>query len=98
MGVVSGAGHVIELPDAGHHSAEGLLLHCLTNCSVCRWSMPANPLPSQNSIATAPVVVAQTVAYPPPETALPAYEDWQDRENQRNPKGLISRLWRWVKR
>ena len=35
---------------------------------------------------------------PPPETALPAYEDWQDRENQRNPKGLISRLWRWVKR
>ena len=61
--------------------------------------MPANPLPSQNSIATAPVVVAQTVAYlPPPETALPAYEDWQDRENQRNPKGLISRLWRWVKR
>ena len=33
----------------------------------------------------------------PEEIDLPAYEDWQDRENQRNPKGLMSRLWRWVR-
>ena len=26
----------------------------------------------------------------------PAYEDWQDRENQRNPSGLVARLQRWV--
>ena len=26
---------------------------------------------------------------------LPCYEAWQDRENLRNPKGLMSRLWRW---
>ena len=31
----------------------------------------------------------------PEEIDLPAYEDWQDRENQRNPKGVMSRLWRW---
>ena len=29
MGVVSGAGHMIELADAGHHSAGVLLLHGL---------------------------------------------------------------------
>ena len=34
----------------------------------------------------------------PEEIDLPAYEDWQDRENQRNPKGLMSRLWSWVSR
>ena len=34
----------------------------------------------------------------PEEIDLPAYENWQDRENQRNPKGLMSRLWRWVRR
>ena len=33
----------------------------------------------------------------PEEIDLPAYEDWQDRENQRNPKGVMSRLWRWVR-
>ena len=32
----------------------------------------------------------------PEEIDLPAYEDWQDREIQRNPKGLMSRLRRWV--
>ena len=32
----------------------------------------------------------------PEEIDLPAYEDWQDREMQRNPKGLMSRLQRWV--
>ena len=31
----------------------------------------------------------------PEEIDLPAYEDWQDRENQRNPKGLMARLRRW---
>ena len=25
----------------------------------------------------------------PEEIDLPAYENWQDRENQRNPKGVI---------
>ena len=34
----------------------------------------------------------------PEEIDLPAYEDWQDREIQRNPKGLMSRLRRWVRR
>ena len=29
VGVVSGAGHVIELTDAGHHGARVLLLHGL---------------------------------------------------------------------
>ena len=29
VAVVSGAGHVVELPDAGHHSAGVLLLHGL---------------------------------------------------------------------
>ena len=29
---------------------------------------------------------------------LPHYEAWQDREDQRNPKGLMSRLWRWASR
>jgi hypothetical protein len=33
----------------------------------------------------------------PDEIDLPAYEDWQDRENQRNPKGLMARLWRWIR-
>ena len=33
----------------------------------------------------------------PEEIDLPAYEIWQDRENQRNPKVLMSRLWRWVR-
>ena len=37
----------------------------LINCSLCRWSMPADPLPQLISIATAPVVVAQTVAQAP---------------------------------
>ena len=31
----------------------------------------------------------------PEEIDLPRYEAWQDHENQRNPKGLMSRL-RWV--
>ena len=33
----------------------------------------------------------------PEEIDLPAYEDWQDREMQRNPKGLMALLWRWVR-
>ena len=32
----------------------------------------------------------------PEEIDLPAYEAWQDREIQLNPKGLMSRLRRWV--
>ena len=31
----------------------------------------------------------------PEEIDLSSYEDWQDRENQRNPKGLMARLQRW---
>ena len=34
----------------------------------------------------------------PEEIDLPRHEDWQDRENQRNPKGVMSRLLRWVRR
>ena len=34
----------------------------------------------------------------PEEIDLSAYVDWQDREMQRNPKGLMSRLRRWVSR
>ena len=34
----------------------------------------------------------------PEEIDLPRYEDWQDRENQRNHNGFVARLWRWVKR
>ncbi len=34
----------------------------------------------------------------PEEIDLPHYEAWQDREDQRNPKGLMSRLWRWASR
>ena len=34
----------------------------------------------------------------PEEIDLPRYEDWQDREIQRNPRGVMSRLWRWVTR
>ena len=34
----------------------------------------------------------------PKEIDLPRYEDWQDREDQRNPKGLMSYLWRWASR
>ena len=34
----------------------------LTNCSMCRWSMPVDQLPQQVSIDTALVVVAQIVA------------------------------------
>ena len=33
----------------------------------------------------------------PEEIDLPAYEAWQDREDQRNPNGLMARLWRWVR-
>ena len=33
----------------------------------------------------------------PEEIDLADCEAWQDRENQRNPKGLMSRLWRWVR-
>ena len=33
----------------------------------------------------------------PEEIDLPAYEDWQDRENQRNHNCFVARLWRWVK-
>ena len=33
----------------------------------------------------------------PENVDLPRYEDWQDRENQRNPKSVMSHLWRWVK-
>ena len=33
----------------------------------------------------------------PEEVDLPAYEDWQDREMQRNPSGLMARLWGWIK-
>ena len=32
------------------------------------------------------------------EIELPRHEDLQDRENQRNPKGVMSRLLRWVGR
>ena len=32
----------------------------------------------------------------PEEIDLTSYSDWQDRENQRNPKGLMSRLRRSV--
>jgi len=32
----------------------------------------------------------------PTEIDLPRYEEWQDRENQRNPSGLMARLRRWV--
>ena len=34
----------------------------------------------------------------PEEIDLPAYEDWQDRESQRNPKDLMARLRRLVRR
>ena len=34
----------------------------------------------------------------PEEIDLPRYEDWQDREDQRNPKSLMSRLWRRASR
>ena len=32
----------------------------------------------------------------PEEIDLPAYEAWQDREDQRNPNGLMARMRRWV--
>ena len=32
----------------------------------------------------------------PQEIDLPAYEDWQDREIQRNHNGFVARLWRWA--
>ena len=32
----------------------------------------------------------------PEEIDLPADEAWQDREDQRNPNGLMARLRRWV--
>ena len=32
----------------------------------------------------------------PEEIDLPAYEDWQDREIQRNHNGFVVRLWRWA--
>ena len=33
----------------------------------------------------------------PEESDLPAYEDWQDREIQRSPRGLMARLWRLIR-
>ena len=33
----------------------------------------------------------------PEEIDLPTYDDCQDREMQRNPKGLMARLQRWIK-
>ena len=33
----------------------------------------------------------------PEEIDLPAYENWQDRENQRNPSGLIARVLRLIR-
>ena len=32
----------------------------------------------------------------PEEIDLPAYEDWQDSEIQRNHNGFVARLWRWA--
>ena len=32
----------------------------------------------------------------PEHVDLARHEDWQDRENQRNPKGVMSRLRRWI--
>ena len=34
----------------------------------------------------------------PEEIDLADCEAWQDRENQRNPKGLMARLWSWASR
>ena len=34
----------------------------------------------------------------PEEIDLANCEAWQDRENQRNPKGLMARLWSWASR
>ena len=34
----------------------------------------------------------------PEEIDLPAYEDWQDREIQRNQNGFVARLWCWTSR
>ena len=34
----------------------------------------------------------------PEEIDLPANENWQDRENQRNPRALMARLRRLVRR
>ena len=44
VGVVSGAGHVIELPDAGHHSAGVLLLQGLAAGGDERLDGPAQQL------------------------------------------------------
>ena len=33
----------------------------------------------------------------PEEIDLPVYENWQDRENQRDPRGLMARLWRLIR-
>ena len=33
----------------------------------------------------------------PEEIDLSSYSDWQDRENQRNPSGLMARLWRLIR-
>ena len=33
----------------------------------------------------------------PEEIDLPAYEAWQDREDQRNPRGWMASLRRWLK-
>ena len=32
-----------------------------------------------------------------PEIDSPTFEEWQDRENHRNPKGLMSRLRRLIR-
>ena len=44
----------------------------LTNCSMCRWSMPVDPSPLLVLLATALVVVAQTVAQSPQVSWLTA--------------------------
>ena len=33
----------------------------------------------------------------PEEIDLPAYEDWQDRESQRNPLGIFARIKRLIR-
>ena len=33
----------------------------------------------------------------PEDVEMPTFEEWQDREAARNPKGLFSRVRRWMK-
>ena len=33
----------------------------------------------------------------PEEIDLSSYSDWQNRENHRNPSGLMARLWRLIR-